>query len=120
MDKQITAAAPTKTKSNSSTGITTVKVSSSVPNTRVTRSQDDKMVSKEDQSKRMSAGLCLKCGKKGHAGRNCRTGWKQPSKEEKEGWAENTKEEEKRKKEAERKKGNAADIESESSDSEKE
>lgn len=70
MDKQITAAAPSKAKSNTSTSTTTVKVTLSVPNTRVTRSQDNKMVSKDDQAKRMSAGLCLKCRKKGHAGRN--------------------------------------------------
>ena len=34
------------------------------------------LVPKEERDRRMAAGDCLKCGKAGHIGKNCRTGWR--------------------------------------------
>ena len=34
------------------------------------------LVPQEERDRRMAAGDCLKCGKAGHIGKNCRTGWR--------------------------------------------
>ncbi|KDN47422.1 hypothetical protein RSAG8_03562, partial [Rhizoctonia solani AG-8 WAC10335] len=42
----------------------------------------DNYVSKEERDRRQEAGECIKCGNKGHAMKECRTGWKPPKTKE--------------------------------------
>ena len=35
-----------------------------------------KLVPQEEKDRRMAAGECIKCGRPGHMGKECRTGWK--------------------------------------------
>lgn len=41
-----------------------------------TRANNTKRVSQQEIEKRKEAGECIKCGRKGHFGRECRTGWR--------------------------------------------
>ena len=40
-----------------------------------------KLVPQEEKDRRMAAGECIKCGRPGHMGKECRTGWKHPDNE---------------------------------------
>lgn len=54
---------------------------------------------------RKANGACIKCGRKGHQARECRTGWKVPTADEKKGYSEAIKD----KKEDKKDKGKAKD-----------
>ena len=66
---------------------TTSRTTQGSPVTRgVPATDSPDFVSKEVQDQRRKDRLCTKCGKAGHAWRECRTGWKAPPAEPKKEW----------------------------------
>ncbi|KAF8759682.1 K02A2.6-like [Rhizoctonia solani] len=56
-------------------------VATSTTTTRVRLSEDPNYVTPEERDRRRAAGLCVKCGQKGHGIKQCPNGWKATIKE---------------------------------------
>ena len=66
---------PNNTTTTTTTSASTSAAAATTPKERKPRATQG-LVPQEERDRGMAAGDCFKCGKAGHIGKNCRTGWK--------------------------------------------